>query len=104
MDLFEFEYNLKKLDERSIFANRICKFIYLKHNGDLVAAIKEAEPFLIDLETFVRNIYELVENEIPLYAYYQFVKFGADNYGFKEEDTDEILSKIKDACKFYYSE
>ncbi len=64
-----FETDLENLDERSVFANRICKLIFEKHNGDLDAAIVEAEPYFNDLEEFVRNIYELVENEIPLYAY-----------------------------------
>jgi len=102
MEYFDFETDLENLDERSVFANRICKLIFEKHNGNLDAAIVEAEPYFNDLEAFVRNIYELVENEIPLYAYYRLLKYGADNWGFDENEYKEKIAKTQDACRLYY--
>lgn len=102
MEYFDFETDFENLDERSVFANRICKLIFEKHNGDLDKAITEAEPYFNDLEEFVRNIYELVENEIPLYAYYRLLEYGADNWGFDENEYQEKIEKTRNACEFYY--
>lgn len=102
MEYFDFETNLENLDERSVFANRICKLIFDKHSGDLDKSIIEAEPYFNDLEEFVRNIYELVENEIPLYAYYILLKYGADNWGFEENEYQEKIAKTRYACTLYY--
>lgn len=102
MEYFDFETDLETLDERSVFANRICKLIFDKHSGDLDKAIIEAEPYFKDLEVFVRNIYELVQNEIPLYAYYRLLKYGADNWGFEENEYQEKIAKTRDACTLYY--
>ncbi len=102
MEYFDFETDLENLDERSIFANRICKLIIEKHNGNLDAAIVEAEPYFNNLKEFVRNIYELVESEIPLYAYYILLKYGADNWRFEENEYKEKIAKTQDACRLYY--
>ena len=103
MNLFEFEKDFKKLDNRSIFANRICKLIYIKNDSNVNKSIKEAEPYFNDLYEHVRNIYELIENEIPLFAYYELAKHGADNYGFTEQEYEEAMMKIKIACNKYYN-
>ena len=103
MEFFEFKTDFNNLDGRSIFANRICKLLFEKHNGDLVEAIKEAEPFFCDLEEYVRNIYELIENEIPLYAYYKIMEHGAGNWGFEEHEYQEKITKTIAACKLYYN-
>lgn len=102
MEYFDFKTDLENLDERSVFANRICKLIFEKHSGDLDKAIIEAEPYFNDLEEFIRNIYELVEFEIPLYAYYRLLKYGADNWGFEENEYQEKITKTRDACRLYY--
>lgn len=103
MEYFDFKTDVEELDERSVFANRICKLIFEKHSGDLDKAIVEAEPYFNDLEKFVSNIYELVGNEIPLYAYYRLLKYGADNWGFAENEYKEKITKTRMACKLYYS-
>ncbi len=102
MEYFDFRTDLETLDERSVFANRICKLIFEKHNGDLDKAIVEAEPYFNDLEEFVRDIYELAENEIPLYAYYNLLNCGKDNWGFDENEYKEKILKTQNACRFYY--
>jgi hypothetical protein len=102
MEDFEFETNFDELDERSIFANRIFKLIYEKNNGDLDKSIEEAEPYFNDLEEFVRNIYELIYTQIPLYAYYKLLKYGKNNYGFSEVQYKDVLSVTREACRLYY--
>ena len=91
------------MDYRSVFANRVLKLIYQKHNGNLEEAVKEAEPYFDDFESLIRNIYELVENEIPLYAYYKLLKHGADNYGFNGIEFTEKIAKTREACALYYA-
>lgn len=102
MSFFVFEQDLERLDARSVFANRICKLLYEKHDGDLDKAIEEAEPFFDELELFVRNIYELVDSEIPLYAYYQLLEYKADNWHFDENEYQEKIENTRLACKLYY--
>lgn len=87
---------------RSSFANRICKLIYEKHDGNIDAAILEAEPFFNDLEEHVRNIYELICNEIPLWAYWYLLKHGADNFGFTESEYQTAIHNSIHACIDYY--
>lgn len=102
MGYFDFKTDMQTLDERSIFANRICKLLFDKHSGNLEKAIEEAEPYFNELEEFVRNIYELVETEIPLYAYHRLLKYGADNWGFEESEYQEKLIRTREACITYY--
>ena len=87
-------------DERALFANRICKLLYDKHDGDLNKAIKEGESLFDGLEQFVKNIYELVEDEIPLYAYYELLKDYVEEYS-EEEYSEAVEATIK-ACHYYY--
>ena len=102
MGSFNFKTDFENLDGRSIFANKICKLIYDKNNCDLDESIKEAETYFFYLDEYVRNIYELVDSEIPLYSYYQLLKYGANNYGFNEDEYQEKLVITRDACKLYY--
>lgn len=104
MAQFEFETDLEQLDYRSKFANRVLKLIYQKHKGDLDASIIEAEIFFEEFEELIRNIYELVEDEIPLYAYYQLLKHGAKDYGMGEEEYTDAIAASVDACRIYYAE
>lgn len=99
----KFKKDLNKLNGRSVFANRILKLIYDKHNGDLDKSIKEAELYFNDLEEYVKNIYELVDSEIPLYAYYRLLKYGSVGLGLEENEYQEIIEKTKDACIYYYN-
>ena len=98
----KFIENQEKLDYRSIFANRILKLIYEKHSGDLDKAIIEAEPFFKDFEEIIRNIYELINSEIPLYHYYELLKYGFENFDITEEEYQKDLEITKKACKLYY--
>lgn len=100
--MLKFKTDLESLDERSVFANRILKLIYDKHNGDIDSAIKEIKPILDGLEEFVRNIYELIDNEIPLYHYYELLENGADDFDLTEDEYQEWLQITRKACVYYY--
>jgi hypothetical protein len=91
--------------DRQGFANRVCKMFYKINNGDVDKCIasKEFIDVYNDFDRHVRNIYELVDNRIPLFAFYELVNNGADNYDFTKEEYDTHLNKIKQACKEYYS-
>lgn len=99
---FDFETDFENLDDRSVFVNMICKLIFDKHNGDLDNAIIEAEPYFCGMEEYIRNIYELTDTEIPLYAYYRLLRYGAVNWGFEDDEYQEKITKTIDACRLYY--
>jgi len=100
---FEFETNLEELDYRADFANRVLKLIYQKHKGDLYLANLEAEPFYEDFEELIRNIYELVDTQIPMYSYYRLVKYGKDNWGFTDIEYEQAGTNSMLACSLYYT-
>lgn len=88
---------------RAGFANSVCKLIYNQSGNDIEKAIKNGESIFTDFNEYVRNIYELVDSYIPLIAYYELKKHGADNYGFSEEEYQEALNKTKAGCEKYYN-
>lgn len=99
-----FEFNLKsEKDERSVFANSVCKLLVEKHKGDLTEAVKELAPIYRSFFNNVRNIYELVSREIPLFALYELLNYGKDNFDFSEKEYQLSVSKTQKACiDFYY--
>ena len=101
--MFEFVKKEEAFEEhRADFANRVCQLVYSKCSNDIEKAVKEIEPLYDDFEENVRNIYELINSSIPLFAYYELKKHGADNYGFDEKEYSEALSNAKSACTEYY--
>lgn len=55
------------------------------------------------LETHIDNVYELVENEIPLYSYYRLLIEGQDNWGLTDKEYTKAIEDTKKACIKYYS-
>lgn len=102
MSDFNFITDLDSLDGRAIFANRILKLIYEKNNGDLSKSIQEAKPYFYDLDEYVRNIYELIDAQIPLYAYYHLITLEADNWCFEDDEYKDAIERTKKACELYY--
>ena len=88
---------------RSEFANMVCKLIYNQNNKDLEKSIKDVEKALLMFEEYVRNIYELIDDSIPLFAYYRLKKYGAQNWDFSEKKYNEALKLCANACVNYYS-
>lgn len=104
MEYFEFELKEKVTDERSVFANKICKLIYEKHDGDINKALDDIFEYADYMELLIRNIYELELNEIPLIALYRLRCNGADNYGFSVKEYDQAEINCMAACISYYEE
>lgn len=100
--IFTFNLNSKK-DERSVFANNVCKILVEKNKGNLNDSIKELKPIYDNFFNFVNNIYEIVDKEIPLFALYELITFGKDNWGFSEKEYQSAISRTQKACiDFYY--
>lgn len=92
-----FEY-----DHRAVFANRVCKLIYNKCENDIAVAVKEIKPLYDNFEECVRNVYELVDTCIPLFAYFELLKNGRENYGMSENEYADALADANKACDEYY--
>jgi hypothetical protein len=91
------------LDYRAIFANRVLKLIYEKHNGDLDKAVIEAAPFFEEMDEIIRNVYELIDSQIPLWNYNRVKNCAKEQLGYKtEEEREEELAKTIGACRVYY--
>lgn len=99
---FEFVTNREELDERSIFANAVCKLIVTKNDGSLIASIREVESVYNMFSIHVRNIYELVDTEIPLFALYELNKHGSDNFMLTQEEFIQAKHNAVNACAEYY--
>lgn len=92
-------------DDRSIFANRILGWLYAKYDGKLGSLEFATELSLVcdELEQYVRNIYECIDDEIPLMAYNNVMSDGADGYSEWEDYTDEeALKVIAEYCHKVY--
>lgn len=100
--MFDFETDLEQLDERSKFVNKICKLLYDKFNGDLNEAITYDKQLFNDIDYHIKNIYQFVENEIPLYAYYRLSFYGPEDYDLTLEEYQEAMNKTINACLLYY--
>lgn len=92
---------------KAIWVNQTCKLLWQKYNGDLssAAALRELGEFWHGAQEYVRNIYEVVNTEIPLFAYYQLkVAHGFDEYMLDEGITEQMWeAEIIKFCKKYYS-
>lgn len=89
-------------DTRSVFANDVCRLIMQKNNGNIAKSLDEIEPIYNGFDENVRNVYELINNQIPLFALYDLKRLGADNYGMTEEEYLEAMSRTSIACLSYY--
>lgn len=104
MGQFEFKNKVEAFgQDRSGFANMVCRLLYLQNGKDLDKAIKEGESIFCEFEEHVRNIYELIDDSIPLIAYYELKKYGADNWGFDEQEYTQAIENSKKACEDYYA-
>jgi len=99
-----FEFNKNNLSYRAEFANDVCKLLVKNHNNDIELSIQHVEKIYNYFEEYVRNIYEIIGDEIPLFALYRLKKHGADNYGFTDEEYEVNIKKCIEACKNFYIE
>lgn len=104
MSQFQFKENNELLDERSLFANLGLKLIYQSQDGVLKNCLPQLEEYWERLEENVRNVYELVETELPLIAYMKLRALGLDGWDFTEEEYDAALASTEKACHEYYND
>lgn len=99
-----FNYSNNRLDYRSVFANKICKLFIDKHNGDIFAAVNDFKELNADIHHFIRNVYELVDCEIPLMGLFDLSSYGPDNWDFTEQDYNDAKVRAIDACREFYKD
>lgn len=98
----------KAIDDRAVFANIACKLLYQKYNGQFSSVTFQNELRILRsyFEEYVRNIYEVIHDEIPLFAWADYLRYGYDKDQWCDDTelTEEQYVKIIfDACKKYYS-
>lgn len=99
-----FNYSNNRLDYRSVFANKICKLFIDKHNGDIFAAVNNFKELNADIHHFIRNVYELVDCEIPLMGLFDLSSYGPDNWDFNEQEYNEAKDNAIKACREFYKD
>lgn len=90
------------MDDRAKFANDVCKLIYQKNKGNLDNCIIDVEIFYNYFFEHVRNVYELVQNGIPLFWLYELHKYGSDNFEMSEAEHQEKIVKAANDCVKQY--
>lgn len=93
-------------DERSEFANAIFKNLYKIYKGDFnnVIFINESAKMSNHLEEYVRNIYEVIDDEIPMMAYINVLKSGSKGYNeWEQYEQQEALKVIENYCHQFYA-
>ena len=96
--MYEFK-NIWSYDERSNFANDVSLLILQSVHNDIEEALKLVPKFYKHFDINVRNVYELINNYIPLFALYELKKYGADNYGLSDEEYEVAIQNCIGAIK-----
>lgn len=103
------------MDDRAEFANIVLSMLYWKHEQDLKSEkfLKELKKLRIHFEEHVRNIYEIIPDEIPLFLYYDYLKCRTvgDIYVEKYDEDEnhewtfeEVIEDIISQCHDFYGE
>lgn len=91
---------------RSKFANAVCDLIVEKYLGENCIENSAVSDELVEIYDYfdaeVRNIYEKINTEIPLFALYELLSFGPENWGMTEEEYNIVLDMTIKACEQYY--
>lgn len=93
-----------KLDDRAVFVNRICKMIWQLNDSDVYKAVKYLNKSELNahIHEHIRNVYELIDEEIPLLAVRDLLAYGAGNWDYtKEEYQNHLEYQIKQCSKYY---
>lgn len=96
---FEFK-PLEDLNSVSIIVNNECQKLLDKHS--LYSAIKNLEHLYNDCKSKYPELINLIDTEIPLFAYYELRLFGKDNWSMTENTYHNALCNCKDKCFEYY--
>lgn len=91
-------------DQRAIFANDVCDLLFGLYKSKLYnTALPEVKKFYNHFEDNIRNFYEVIDDEVPLFRLFELISHGAENYGLTNAEWEiEKLNAIK-ACEEYYN-
>lgn len=103
MEYYDFENDIANLDEKSIFANRICKVIYDRHNCDLDEAVYRNYLIFEAIAKSVRKIEDLIPTEVPMLSYFIVKNESATDMAITEEEKEQALARIGLICHDYYT-
>ena len=95
----------KHEDERVEFANYACKILVEKHNGDIEKAVKEVKCLYDHFENNVRNVYQFIRENIPLFSLWEYDNIQDDYIDYLEDreyDLKTARGVIIAACKEFY--
>lgn len=86
------------------FANKVCKLLYDKHDGDLNKAIKELKQsgLYYDFHQHVKNIHEITCSHIPMFRYLELMEYSKDNWNYTQEEYVQAIEDAIAACHNYY--
>lgn len=96
------------MDERAEFANQVLQLLYDKYDGDIKDQdfLEELHELYNHFDEFVRNIYEIFEDEIPLFLYHDYLRArNVDDIYYKRfEDMtkEEVLESLEEEIHEFY--
>ena len=96
------------MDERAEFANQVLQLLYDKYDGDIKDQdfLEELHELYNHFDEFVRNIYEIFEDEIPLFLYHDYLhaRNVDDIYCERFEDMtkEEVLEALEEEIHEFY--
>lgn len=101
--MIKFKKRKKITDSRSLLINAICDLIVDKYQF-IDLAVKSGELDLIYKysDEVIENLYELVEEEIPLFNLYELYEYGADNKHDSQKEYEKEIEITLKACDEYY--
>lgn len=94
----------KNEDERAKFANKVCLLQVKHYCYDFYEAADNLEDIYQMFDENVRNIYELIDTQIPLFVLYELIHLDKDDWLLevlkitKQEAIDQV---ILDCISFY---
>lgn len=107
MDTRSNHFKYYNCDDRAEFANLIFKNLYRLYKGDFnnTLFLSESAKIVDHLEEYVRNIYEVIDDEIPMMAYINVLRDGHSGYCEWEEYSSQAdaLKVIESYCHKFYS-
>ncbi len=98
------------MDSRAEFANDVLQLLYDKYDGDIENDnfLEELKSLYNQFEEYVRNIYETIIDDIPLFLYHDYLEArGQDDIyceRFEDMSLPDIIEAVKAECHEFYGE
>lgn len=98
------------MDSRAEFANNVLQLLYDKYDGDIENTnfLEELKSLYNQFEEYVRNIYETITDDIPLFLYHDYLEArGPDDIyceRFEDMSLTDIIESVKVECHDFYGE